>query len=91
MGKVSDITPAEDIIKGYLLKPSTFMPNGMDLDDITEWRKTKSTQPATGDQSTDIPTSNIFLEEPQNMCEARESLGVQDNSISISLKQPHNQ
>ena len=88
MGKVSDVTPREDIINGYILKPVSFMPNNMDLDDIANRWKEKSAQAATGD-TTAIP-SNIFTTEPTNVCEARESLGVQDNSIAITLRQPNN-
>jgi len=37
MGKVTESTPRADIMLGYLVKPSSFMPNGMDLSDITGW------------------------------------------------------
>lgn len=87
MGKVSEVTPQEDIIKGYLFKPSTFMPNGMDLDDINNRWKEKSA--VTGDAQ--LPISNIFLQEPEKACDARESLGVQDSSVNITIKQPNNQ
>lgn len=50
MGKISDVTPREDIINGYLLKPSTFMPNNMDLDDIGNWWRGKAG--ATGEALT---------------------------------------
>lgn len=87
MGKVSDVTPREDIINWYIFRPSTFMPNNMDLDDIANWRKEKTAQPA----SWDVQQTNIFVAEPTQVCEARESLWVQDNSIEIALRQPKNQ
>lgn len=31
----------------------------------------------------------MFLEEPQEVCTNRASLGTQDDSIAITLKQPH--
>lgn len=89
MGKVSDVTPREDIIFGYLVRPSTFMPNNMDLDDIAgRWQQRTAAPQGTGEAQ---PYSNVFLEEPTKVCENRESLGTQDNSIGISIKQPHNQ
>lgn len=87
MGKVSDVTPREDIINGYLIRPSTFMPNNMDLDDITQWWEEKTHQ-TTGDDQQKF--TNIFLAEPTTVCEARESLGVQSDSIKIELRQPRN-
>lgn len=41
MGKVTDATPRYDIISTYLITPSTFMPNNMDLNDITNWFTSK--------------------------------------------------
>lgn len=91
MGKISDVTPQADIINGYLFKPTSFMPNNMDLDDINNWRKQKAgmgtgTTATTGDIS--IPVGNLFLEEPTKTCDNRPALGAQDDSIVITLKQP---
>ncbi len=87
MGKISDVTPREDIVKGYLIKPTSFMPNNMDVDDITNWWKEKMTQPVSGEVQETL--TNIFLEEPTEVCANRPSLGVQDDSVVITLKQPH--
>lgn len=38
-GQLSPYTPAEDVKRGYIIVPSTFMPNDMDLAEITQWRK----------------------------------------------------
>lgn len=45
-GKISDVTPREDIVNGYLFVPGTFMPNKMDLDDITRRRTERAAKPA---------------------------------------------
>ncbi|MBP6909988.1 hypothetical protein KBC03_00055 [Patescibacteria group bacterium] len=91
MGKISDVTPQAEIINGYLFKPTSFMPNNMDLDDINNRRREKAGMgtgsAATGDVS--IPIGNLFLEEPTKTCENRPALGAQDDSIVITLKQPH--
>lgn len=38
-GKASPLTPPEQIRKGFLIQPSTFMPNKMDLEDIKNYLK----------------------------------------------------
>ena len=45
-GLVSPYTPLEDIQHGYLIQAYTFMPNQMDLRDISLWRD-RSTQKDT--------------------------------------------
>ena len=37
MGKVTDMTPRYDILDTYIIKPVSFMPNQMDLQDIINW------------------------------------------------------
>jgi len=36
---VSSLTPPQDIKDGYLIAPSSFMPDNMDLQEITDWFK----------------------------------------------------
>jgi hypothetical protein len=37
MGKVTESTPRYDILNTYIVRPLSFMPNGMDIPDITKW------------------------------------------------------
>ena len=60
-GKVSPLTPSDQIKRGYLVEAYTFMPNNMDLEDIKEYLKE---QAISG-------TTNIFIEEPKDYCEER--------------------
>lgn len=36
-GKVSPLTPLDSVRKGFLIQPSTFMPNKMDINDISKY------------------------------------------------------
>ncbi|MEI6672417.1 MAG: hypothetical protein WCL02_03530 [bacterium] len=39
-GMISPYTAPGDVKNGYLITPTTFMPNGMDLEDITKrWKE----------------------------------------------------
>lgn len=71
-GKASPLTPAENILKGYLISPSSFMPNNMDLEDIREWNK--ASYLSTGENQSKIQGLVIFNEEPKEYCENRTPL-----------------
>jgi hypothetical protein len=69
------------------------MPNGMDLDEITQYRK-DSTFVATGGQA--VPGSgkvtyafrNIFVQQPQTMCDA--SAVKESSDVVVQVSQPAN-
>lgn len=86
----SALTPQNDIIKWYVISPVSFMPNGMDIWDIkNRWKRWSSMvlnteNPLSGD--TKFQYTNIFLEEPKEVCENRTE--SQDDSIGIEILKP---
>lgn len=78
-GKVSPLTPAEQIKKGYLIAPSTFMPNKMDLDDIKNYLQERV-------QTWAIEGPLFFTSEPSDFCEGKEP--VINEEIKISFVKP---
>lgn len=88
-GKVTESTPRTDIMSTYLIKPASFMPNNMDLQDITNWY---ATQVWTGSQGTWSIVEWysfwwFFLKEPEMVCENRQIL-TEDTSIQLSIRKP---
>ena len=76
-GMVSPYTAPGDIKNGYLITPTTFMPNGMDLAEITQrWNESTAFNSggitsAGGTFSSGKVTynfSNIFVQIPTQMC-----------------------
>ncbi len=94
MGKVTESTPRYDIMNTYLIKPVSFMPNGMDLPDITTWYNNKlltsgaatGTPPADGDQ---YDFTSLLLKAPENVCTNR-ILMTEDTSIAVTIRKPTN-
>jgi hypothetical protein len=88
MGKVTDNTPRSDILQGYIVKPSTFMPNGMDLSDITSWFGSQygAKSPASGDV-VDTSFSSLFASAPTQVCDTRAEK-VENADIVVSLRKP---
>ena len=99
MGKVSPTTPADQIKQGYVITPTTFMSNKMDLPDVTKRRqqsleKSKLEQGISGDNNTDDTPNgrvvynyrNIFLSEPTEACPGRAT--VQNDNIVIKILKP---
>lgn len=80
-GKASPLTPYEQIKRGYLIQNSSFMPNGMDLEDIKNYLKESAATGAKIEGSL-----NLFVEEPQNFCAERQP--TQNDEIKISLIRP---
>lgn len=68
-GKVSDLTPPEDIIPWYISQVTSFMPNNMDLQDILTyiWANKWWLFSADGTQS-----YTLFASEPEQVCPERE-------------------
>jgi hypothetical protein len=85
MGKKTDLTPVSDIATVYLIKPSTFMPNNMDLNDIT--RRWEQAGKMTGSTATGgkiaYNFSNIIVKEPVQVCENRDA--QIDDGISVQI------
>jgi penicillin-binding protein 1A len=92
MGKVTDATPRYDIISTYLINPSTFMPNNMDLNDITNRFTAKVTWSGamvdSGDAWSDqMSYANLLVKAPTNICENRVLL-KEDASIQLTIRRP---
>lgn len=86
--KVTDATPRTDILSTYLIKPSTFMPNGMDLTDITNWYSTQAgTGTATSWNVAWYSFAWFFLKEPELVCQNREVL-TEDATIQLTIRKP---
>lgn len=71
-GKVSELTPASDIISSYIVKPATFMPNKNDLADIAKylWFRQKKYYWGTWSKL-DWSYDDVFSAEPTQVCEER--------------------
>ena len=93
-GQISPYTPPEDTKHGYLIVPSTFMPNGMDLNEITQrWKESSQILTGIGENwylsgGVAYNFNNIFVQEPQTMCAGRVS--KVDQTINIQASQPAN-
>ncbi len=91
-GLVSPTTPSDSIKKWYLIQSTSFMPNKMDLLEISEWRKQWSsftgTMPQWWFSSGDVlyNYSNIFIVQPKESCKERET--KEDLSIAINIISP---
>lgn len=79
-GKASPLTPEDQVKKGYLIQPSSFMPNKMDLEDIKNYLKERA---ITGDVQGNL---NLFSEEPQHFCENRQP--SENDQIKITFVRP---
>lgn len=94
-GVVSPYTFADDIKNWYLIKPSTFMPNGMDLAEITQrwnestafmswWRTATWSSFSSGKVIYNY--SNIFAQMPTQMCPG--TAEKPDTNIQINVSVP---
>ena len=75
MGKVSDLTPARDIVTVYINEPQTFMPDKRDLPDIMKYTGqgiSVEMLDANGERITD----NVYVEPTQECIERRFGTGV---------------
>ena len=90
---VSPYTVPGDVKNGYLIVPNTFMPNGMDLAEITQWWN-ESTAFMSGGVSVWWVTTgrvtytfnNIFVQMPVQMCPGRDE--KPDTNIQVNLGTP---
>ncbi|MEI7563399.1 MAG: hypothetical protein WCJ39_07310 [bacterium] len=69
-GQLNPYTPPESIKHGYLIKPSSFMPNSMDIGEITQrWKESTQLSGNAGSGKVFYNFSNIFVEEPKTTCD----------------------
>lgn len=89
-GKISPYTPTDQAKNWYVIVPSTFMPNDMDLKEITDrWKQ--STQlsginPMSGRVT--YTYNNIFIEEPKEFCPGRSA--EESTDIKVKIVKPLN-
>jgi len=94
-GLASPYTAPGDLKNGYLIVPNTFMPNGMDLEEITQWWKDSVPflsggvyVPPTLSGKVTYTFNNIFVQAPVQMCQ-----GVAekpDTNINVNVSTPTN-
>lgn len=94
-GAVSPYTFSDNIKHGYLITPTTFMPNGMDLAEITQWRNESTAFRSGGIVATWSSFSsgkvfynytNIFAQMPTQMCPG--TVEKPDTNIKVSVSTP---
>ncbi|MFA5747945.1 MAG: transglycosylase domain-containing protein [Candidatus Absconditabacterales bacterium] len=93
-GLVSPYTSPEDTKNGYVIIPNTFMPNGMDLTEITQRRKDSNMMTLISGSTDGLYFSgkvtynfnNIFTIKPENICSEREQ--KQDANINVQINNP---
>lgn len=92
-GLPSSFTPPQEIKQWYLIIPSTFMPDGMDLKEITDrWKIASSSTWSNGETvwftsgKVTYNYTNIFVEQPSKACEGREL--KEDLNIKIQIAKP---
>ncbi len=90
MGKVTEMTPRYDILDTYIVKPVSFMPNQMDLQDIIN-RFASSVGTWSGSWSVEGEAWNDFaglvVKEPDTICTTR-ALLQEDSSVVVNIRQP---
>ncbi|HPC34152.1 MAG TPA: transglycosylase domain-containing protein [Candidatus Absconditabacterales bacterium] len=89
VGLSSPYTPASELVHGYIITPTTFMPNGMDLAEITSWWQWSTNPSLMGESSPEYSGkvifnyNNILLAMPQDYCENRSPQISEDIQLSI--------
>lgn len=87
-GAVSPFTNKINIKEGYLITPTSFMPNNMDLESIKKWWNWSNNQepmPAvrSGKGKIDFNYKNIFIHYPEKSCE--EQATVTNSEIQATI------
>jgi hypothetical protein len=90
-GQVSPFTPAEDVKKWYLIVPTSFMPGGMDLKEITQrWKQSTAIAGVSSwvamSGNVTYNFNNIFVESPTTACGDRAV--KPDTNIQVQLSTP---
>ncbi len=78
----SELTPPQDITEGFLITPTSFIPDGRDQKDIVERRKTKGKDALTAELG--MP---IYVEELTGTCTDRTAI-ADGGEITLQLMQP---
>lgn len=79
-GKVSPLTPLDSVRKGFLIQPSTFMPNKMDINDISKYLQ-QSIVSGSGAWAW-----SFLMEEPTQYCEGMQPSS--NDAIQIAFLRP---
>ena len=85
----SPYTPNEELRKWYIVSPSTFMPNNMDLNEITAWRQWSINPSLMREFDKNLSGkvafnyNNILLAMPQDYCENRSPQISEDIQLTI--------
>lgn len=96
-GAVSPYTFGDNIKRWYYIVPSTFMPNGMDLPEITQWWNESTAFMSGGVIATGSSFksgkvfynfTNIFAQMPTEMCP--DTIEKPDTNIQINVSTPGN-
>jgi hypothetical protein len=88
-GLASPYTPANELKKGYIIKPTSFMPAGYDLAEITErWQRATNPELLSDFDSAlsgkvNFNYDNMLLAMPQDYCESRSPQVSEDIKIDI--------
>lgn len=89
VGLSSPYTPASELVHWYIITPTTFMPNGMDLAEITSWWQWSTNPSLMWESSPEYSGkvifnyNNILLAMPQDYCENRSPQISEDIQLSI--------
>lgn len=83
----SPYTPVDELKQWYIITPSSFMPDWMDLAEITDWWKWSTDKELFWESwfswKVTFNYSNILVEMPQDYCENRSPQISEDINISI--------
>ena len=83
----SPYTPASDLRQWYVITPSSFMPDGMDLNEISDWWRWSTNSQLLWESGFSWKVTfnyhNILLEMPQEYCEWRSPQISEDIHIEI--------
>jgi hypothetical protein len=88
-GLASPYTPAEELKHGYLVTPTSFMPGGYDLAEVTErWQRATNSGLLLDFNSAlsgkvNFNYDNMLLAMPQDYCESRSPQISEDIDIDI--------
>ncbi len=90
-GVASPLTPQDSLRKWYVIKPTSFMPNKMDLWEITNWFKEASSitwvyKDSYSSGKVVYNFNNIFVEAPTKQCDG--SILKEDTSIQVNVSAP---
>ena len=88
---VSEYTPLEEIKRGYVITPASFIPSNFDLGDIVSWFKEGNKYTHLGEVHTATGNitynhTNMFVQVPEEICEDR--IPKIDEEIKLAIEKP---